>query len=119
MSETTEVRTRRLREYILSEYKSVRKFAAAAEIPYSTLVTALERGVDGMAYGTVMRICEVLHLNPIDFTPLNEGGQLADQITAARVSALFLSLNNAGRTKVLELMEDYGTMEKYTSAKKN
>ena len=43
-----------LKKEILSQYRSVRQFAMDMQIPYSTLVTALERGIDGMAYGTVI-----------------------------------------------------------------
>ena len=50
-----------LKKEILSQYKSVRQFAMEMSIPYSTLVTALDRGIDGMAYGTVIRICDKLN----------------------------------------------------------
>ena len=56
-----------LKAEILKQYKSVRQFAIDMEIPYSTLVTALDRGIEGMAYGTVIRICDKLSLNPVDF----------------------------------------------------
>ena len=65
-----------LKKVILSRYKSIRQFAVQMNIPYSTLITALERGVDGMAYSTVIRICEALYLNPLDFPPLDEGTSL-------------------------------------------
>ena len=54
-----------LKKVILSRYKSIRQFAVAMNIPYSTLITALERGVDGMGYSTVIRICEGLHRTPM------------------------------------------------------
>ena len=53
-----------LKQEILKQYKSVRQFAIDMEIPYSTLVTALDRGIEGMAYGTVIRMCDRLSLNP-------------------------------------------------------
>ena len=56
-----------LKKVILSQYKSVRQFAVEMDIPYSTLVTALERGIEGMAYSTVIRICDALSLNPVTF----------------------------------------------------
>lgn len=59
-----------LKSEILKQDKSVRQFAIEMEIPYSTLVTALDRGIEGMAYGTVIRMCDKLNLNPVDFTPL-------------------------------------------------
>ena len=38
-----------LKKEILTQYRSLRQFAIEMEIPYSTLVTALERGIEGMA----------------------------------------------------------------------
>ncbi|MEI3211518.1 MAG: hypothetical protein V8S42_03765 [Lachnospiraceae bacterium] len=59
-----------LKAEILKQYKSVRQFALEMGIPYSTLVTALDRGIEGMAYGTVIRMCDKLSLNPVDFSSL-------------------------------------------------
>ena len=52
-----------LKKEILRQYRSVRQFAMEMNIPYSTLVTALERGIEGMAYGTVIKMCDKLSLN--------------------------------------------------------
>ena len=103
-----------LKKVILSQYKSVRQFAVEMDIPYSTLVTALERGIEGMAYSTVIRICDVLSLNPVDFTPLDEGDDLSAQITTKRVMERYSKFNRIGRKKVLEIMDDYGQIEMYT-----
>ena len=103
-----------LKKVILSQYKSVRQFAVEMDIPYSTLVTALERGIEGMAYSTVIRICDSLSLNPADFTPLDEGDDLSAQITTKRVMERYSKFNRVGRKKVLEIMDDYGQIEMYT-----
>lgn len=102
-----------LKRVILSRYKSIRQFATAIDIPYSTLITALERGVDGMAYSTVIRICDALSLNPLDFSPLEEGNSLSSQITTRRVMEKYLKLNKAGRKRVLDIMEDYTRIPGY------
>ena len=96
-----------LQRVILSRYKSIRQFAVEMGIPYSTLITALERGVDGMAYSTVIRICEALSLNPIDFSPLDEEDALSSQITTRRVMDRYWKLNKAGRKRILDIMDDY------------
>lgn len=103
-----------LKRVILSQYKSVRQFAVEMDIPYSTLVTALERGIEGMAYSTVIRICDALSLNPVDFTPLDEGEALSSQITTKRVMERYEKFNRAGRKKILEIMDDYSQIEAYT-----
>ena len=100
----------------LTRYKSISQFAVAMNIPYSTLITALERGVDGMAYNTVIRICEALSLNPLDFTPLDEGNSLSSQITTRRVMDKYWKLNKAGRKKILDIMEDYTHIPEYQEA---
>lgn len=103
-----------LKGIILTKYKSIRQFAVAMDIPYSTLVTALERGVDGMAYSTVIRICTALSLNPVDFTPLEEGTKLSQQITTKQVMEKYNQLNRAGKKRIMGIMDDYTRIPIYT-----
>lgn len=102
-----------LKQEILKQYKSVRQFALEMGIPYSTLVTALDRGIEGMAYGTVIRMCDKLSLNPVDFSSLEKGESLGEKILENRVMQYYIRLNKKGRKKVLELMDDYVQLEKY------
>ncbi len=102
-----------LKKEILRQYRSVRQFALEMKIPYSTLVTALDRGVDGMAYGTVIRICDKLHLNPVDFSTLDSSASLSALLLENRVMQYYVKLNQEGRDKVLGLMEDYVQIPKY------
>ena len=97
----------------LSQYKSVRQFAIEMQIPYSTLVTALDRGIEGMAYGTVIKMCDKLNLNPVDFTSLEKGASLGEKILENRVMQYYVKLNKTGRKKILEMMDDYVQLEKY------
>ncbi len=53
-------REMRLRCLILDRYPSLRRFAAEADIPYSTLMTVLSRGIGGASFDVVMRICRAL-----------------------------------------------------------
>ena len=102
-----------LKQEILKQYKSVRQFAIDMEIPYSTLVTALDRGIEGMAYGTVIRMCDKLSLNPVDFSTLEKGDVLGEKILENRVMQYYIRLNKKGRKRILEMMEDYVQLEKY------
>lgn len=106
-----------LKKEILKQYRSVRQFAMELEIPYSTLVTALERGIEGMAYGTVIRMCDNLSLNPVDFTSLEEDASLGAQLLENRVMQYYMKLNQEGRDKVLDLMDDFVQIEKYQAKK--
>ena len=102
-----------LKQEILKQYKSVRQFAIDMEIPYSTLVTALDRGIEGMAYGTVIRMCDKLSLNPVDFSTIEKGEVLGEKILENRVMQYYIRLNKKGRKRILEMMEDYVQLEKY------
>ncbi len=102
-----------LKAEILKQYKSVRQFAIEMGIPYSTLVTALDRGIEGMAYGTVIRMCDRLSLNPVDFSSLENGEALGEKILENRVMQYYVRLNKKGRKKILEMMEDYTLLDKY------
>ena len=57
-------REMRLRWLILDRYPSLRQFAQAAGIPYSTLLTLLSRGIGGASFDVVMLICRQLELDP-------------------------------------------------------
>lgn len=102
-----------LKKEILRQYRSVRQFAMEMNIPYSTLVTALERGIEGMAYGTVIRMCDKLSLNPVDFSSLERDASLGAQLLENRVMQYYVKLNQTGRDKILELMDDFVQIDKY------
>ena len=108
-----------LKKEILKQYRSVRQFAIDMEVPYSTLVTALERGIEGMAYGTVIKMCDKLSLNPVDFSSLEEDASLGAQLLENRVMQYYMKLNQDGRDKVLDLMDDFVQIEKYQAKKGN
>lgn len=113
-----QTKSRILKKEILAQYRSVRQFAMEMNIPYSTLVTALDRGIEGMAYGTVIRICDKLNLNPIDFTSLERDVAVSEQLLENRVMQYYLKLNGLGREKMLELMEDFVQLKKYKNSGK-
>lgn len=101
-----------LKKEILTQYKSVRQFSLDMKIPYSTLVTALDRGIEGMAYGTVIAICEKLSLNPVTFQPLDEA-TVSETLLENRVMQNYVKMNSEGKAKFLELMEDFASIKKY------
>lgn len=59
-------REQKLRNLILDHYVSLRQFAIAADIPYSSLTTGLTRGIAGMQFDTVIKICKVLNIEPME-----------------------------------------------------
>ncbi|MBQ8575863.1 MAG: helix-turn-helix transcriptional regulator [Clostridia bacterium] len=57
-------REQKLRNIILDRYKSLRQFSKEADIPYSSLMTLLSRGIGGSSFDTVIHICKVLNVDP-------------------------------------------------------
>ena len=55
-----------LRNRILDNYSSLRQFALEADIPYSSLMTVLSRGIGGASFDMVMQICRKLDVNPAE-----------------------------------------------------
>jgi len=62
----TQTREQKLRNLILDQFISLRQFAIVADIPYSSLTTGLSRGIAGMQFDTVIKICKVLNIEPLD-----------------------------------------------------
>ena len=54
-----------LRNLILDNYSSFRQFSKEANIPYSTLMTILSRGIGGASFDAMIQICKKLNLDPI------------------------------------------------------
>lgn len=109
-------RAQMLRSQILEQYRSVRQFAIAMDMPYSTLATALDkgdRGIETMAYGTVIAMCERLDIDPVDFQSYSKHGkhQLTEQ--ERRVLDYYSRLNVHGQERALESLEDYKSLDKY------
>jgi hypothetical protein len=53
----------RLKDYILTKYKSIREFTLKANIPYSTVDTILKRGVPNASIGNILKICSALNIS--------------------------------------------------------
>ncbi len=56
----------RLRNMILDNYVSLRQFSIEADIPYSSLMTLLSRGIGGASFDTVVQICKKLNIDPFE-----------------------------------------------------
>lgn len=53
----------RLKYLILAHYKSLNAFASAAGVPYTTIVSILERGLLNARIGTIIKICKCLGIS--------------------------------------------------------
>ena len=53
----------RLKEYILTKYKSVREFTCAIDMPYSTVDSIFKRGIRNASVDNIIKICEFLGIS--------------------------------------------------------
>lgn len=61
----------KLKELILSRYKSIRAFTQSINIPYTTIDTMFKRGIGGTSVTTIIKICYALDID-IDALSYNE-----------------------------------------------
>ena len=55
----------KLKEYILSKYKSIREFvnSSGIDMPYTTIDGMLKRGINNASVTNVIKLCNVLHIS--------------------------------------------------------
>lgn len=53
----------KLKELILSRYKSIREFTLAIDFPYTTLDSIFKRGIGNSSITNVLKICNALHIS--------------------------------------------------------
>ena len=53
----------KLREYILSKYKSIREFTVAIDMPYSTIDSIFKRGIRKASVDNLIKICDFLDIS--------------------------------------------------------
>ena len=57
--------TKLIKTEIKKQFRSVRQFSMFIGVPQSTIVTALQKGIGGTSFDTIMHICEVLNIKPV------------------------------------------------------
>lgn len=66
---------------IKKQYKSVRRFAMHIGIPQTTLFSVLKNGINGTAFDTVMKICQTLNIDIINYqSPIRIDDEVLDII---------------------------------------
>ena len=92
--------TELVRAEIARQYKSVRQFAFAVNIPLSTINSALHNGIGGSSYDTVMQICKTLGIKP---TTEDATHYLTED--ALRLLEQYSQLDNYGRHTISSVMQ--------------
>lgn len=53
----------KLKEYILTKYKSIREFTVAVDMPYSTIDSIFKRGIRKASIDNIIKICDFLNIS--------------------------------------------------------
>lgn len=53
----------KLKDCILTQYKSIREFTQKADMPYSTVDGILKRGIAHSSIGNVLKVCQALKIS--------------------------------------------------------
>lgn len=53
----------KLKDLILSRYKSIREFTLEIDFPYTTLDSIFKRGINNSSVSNVIKICKALHIS--------------------------------------------------------
>lgn len=104
----------KLKQYILDNYKSLRDFSIKCDIPYTTVISIINRGIDRAGINTVKSICECLK---IDINALARGNVVASHnIEHMREEFItqYNSLNETGRRRVDLYLEDLIASDRFT-----
>ena len=92
--------TKIVRAEITRQYKSVRQFAFAVDIPLSTINSALHNGVGGSSFNTVVQICKTLGIKAL-------GDDAALYLTedTEKLLTQYAKLDDYGRHTVASVMQ--------------
>jgi hypothetical protein len=92
--------TQLVRAEIARQYKSVRQFAFAVNVPLSTINSALHNGIGGSSYDTVVHICKTLGIHAVS----EENAHYLTE-DALRLLEQYSQLDNYGRHTISSVMQ--------------
>lgn len=108
-------KTEKLKHIILSRYTSIREFAKVVEIPSSTLTSAFDKGIGGMAVDRIIKICEILNIDIKTFEPLNNStSNLSEQENILLLN--FNKLNDLGKNEANKRVAELTEINKYSKS---
>lgn len=107
-------KTEKLKNIILNKYGSIREFAKISEIPSTTLTSALDKGIGGMAVDRVIRICEILDIDIKTFEPLKSINKSLS-FKEEKLLSKFNKLNDLGKTEAIKRVDELTEISKYAN----
>ena len=109
-------KTEKLKHIILSKYNSVREFSKIVEIPSTTLTSALDKGIGGMAVDRIIKICDVLNIDIKTFEPLEIASPI-NNLSKEEITLLenFNKLNDLGKSEANKRVAELRYMPMYSN----
>ena len=109
-------KTEKLKHIILSKYNSIREFSKIVEIPSTTLTSALDKGIGGMAVDRIIKICDVLNIDVKTFEPLENMSKDTNNYSEEEKQHIedLRKLNDLGKDKVFSYTKDLLEKPKYS-----
>lgn len=84
----------KLKELILSRYNSIREFTIAIDIPYTTMVSIFQRGIENSSVSNIIKICKALNIS-------------ADALADGEIIPYKTTITNiSNRIEIKELLSD-------------
>ena len=104
----------KLKQLILSKYRSVREFTLDNNLPYSTVASLFTRGISNASITTVIKICQALCISADE---LSEGNIvfISEQTKPTKLEDLVFSFKNQILTGNLTINDK--VMDKATAAR--
>ncbi|WP_024622202.1 hypothetical protein [Metaclostridioides mangenotii] len=107
-------KTEKLKKIIIERYGSIRNFSKVVDIPPTTLIGALDRGIGGMAIDRVIKICDTLNIDIKTFDPVENIDLIKTfDINEIKLLKSFKQLNDSGKEKVIDNIQDLIQIDKY------
>lgn len=90
-----------IRQEIRNQFKSVRQFANQIGIAYTTIDSALKKGVSGTSFVSVMKMCDALSIRC-----LPDGTPFTLKANSIAVADVFSELDEQGQLTVMKTLSD-------------
>lgn len=89
----------KLKELILSRYRSIREFILEIDMPYTTIDSMFKRGIGNSSVGNVIKICKALGISADaladgEIVPVKHQNDSKDLNDIVEETKLYLSTNN-------------------------
>ena len=102
-----------IREEIKKQGYNIKDFCKKINMPYTTLLSALNKSIGGMSLDNAFKVCQGLNISIELLNPYSNNAINKDNI----INGIYQQLNPIGKAKADEYITDLSEQSKYTAAK--